>query len=61
MRLNLELNQTQIQILISLIDQLIENINNGAKDPFKMGIDEYINLVHDLEASLDDVYSPDYK
>lgn len=57
MRLNLELSQTQIQILISLIDQLIENINNGAKDPFKMGIDEYINLAHDLEASLDEIYS----
>lgn len=57
MRLNLVLSQTQIQILISLIDQLIDNINNGSKDPFKMGIDEYINLAHDLEASLDEIYS----
>lgn len=58
MRLNLELTKTQIEILIGLTDQLIDSINDGGKDPFKMGIDEYINLAHDLEASLDDMYSP---
>lgn len=57
MRLHLELTKTQIEILIGLTDQLIDSINNGEKDPFKMGIDEYINLAHDLEASLDEIYS----
>lgn len=57
MKIHLELKQKQIEILIRLIDDLIEKIRLKKKDPFKMGIDEYINLAHDLESSLDEIYS----
>lgn len=57
MRINLELSKTQIEILVRLTDQYIDNINAGAKDTLGMGVDEYINLAHDLEGSLDEVYS----
>lgn len=57
MRINLELSKTQVEILVRLTDQYIDNINAGGKDSIGMGIDEYINLAHDLEASLDEVYS----
>lgn len=57
MRINFDLSKTQTEILIALVDNLIDSINSGNKDIFGMGIDEYINLVHDLEESLDEVYS----
>lgn len=57
MKIQLELKQKQIELLIRLIDELIAKIKSKKKDPFKLGIDEYINLAHDLEASLDEIYS----
>lgn len=57
MRIRLDLTKTQVEILIRLVDQFIDAINNGEKDTLRMGVDEYINLVHDLEGSLDEVYS----
>lgn len=57
MRIRLDLTKTQVEILIRLVDQFIDTINNGEKDTLRMGVDEYINLVHDLEGSLDEVYS----
>lgn len=57
MRINFDLSKTQTEILIGLLDNLIESINSGGKDIFGIGIDEYINLAHDLEESLDEVYS----
>lgn len=57
MRLKLELSKTQLQILIGLLDNFIDSINAGGKDIFRMGVDEYINLVHDLEETMDEVYS----
>lgn len=57
MRINLELSKTQVEILIRLVDQYIDTINDNKRDIIGMGIDEYINLAHDLEESLDEVYS----
>jgi uncharacterized protein YoxC len=57
MRIKIDLTKTQTEILIRLLDNLIDDINAGKKDTLRMGIDEYINLVHDLEGSLDEVYS----
>lgn len=53
--MNIELSRTQVEILIRLIDIYIDNINAGNKDTIGMGIDEYINLAHDLEESLDEL------
>lgn len=55
MRIKLDLSKTQVEILISLLDNLIDNINTGKKDIIGMGIDEYINLAHDLEETLDEL------
>lgn len=57
MRIKIDLTKTQTEILIRLLDNLIDDINAGKKDTLHIGIDEYINLVHDLEGSLDEVYS----
>lgn len=56
MKIQLELHQKQIELLIRLVDDLIARVNSKKKDPFKMGVDEYINLAHDLEAGLDTIY-----
>lgn len=57
MSIDLSLSQTQVEILIRLVDEYIDSINAGNKDTIGMGIDDYINLAHDLEASLDEIYS----
>lgn len=56
MKINFDLSKNQTEILIALLDNFIESINAGGKDIFGMGVDEYINLAHDLEESLDEVY-----
>ena len=56
MKIHLELQQKQIELLVRLVDDLIVRVKSKKKDPFRIGIDEYINLAHDLEASLDTIY-----
>ena len=55
-KIQLELQQKQVELLVHLVDDLILRIKSKKKDPFRMGIDEYINLAHDLEAGLDTIH-----
>jgi len=57
MQINLILHQNQIEKLINIIDQHVNLINSGYKDSLGISVDEYINLAHDLEESLDEIYT----
>jgi hypothetical protein len=54
-RITVDLSLFQLECLISLLDSTIETINNGGKDPLKIGIDDYINLTYHLESCLDTI------
>jgi hypothetical protein len=53
--ITVDLSLFQLECLISLLDSTIESINNGGKDPLKIGIDDYINLIYHLESCLDTI------
>jgi hypothetical protein len=51
--ITIELSQSQLDMVISLLDHTIDSINNGLKDPLKLGIDNYIDLAYHFESYLD--------